>query len=258
MERSFLLWSSPSISSQSNLIKKEAAVFSTAACFRKMEYLKRISKLILGLFICATGLYLSIRANIGLAPWDSLTVGIERITEISYGNVSVMIGIAVIVADIFLKEKIGIGTILNTILMGKFVDLLNYMDLIAYQENFLVGVLMLLIGQFILCIGCYFYMGAQLGCGPRDSFMVAFGKRLNNVPIGAVRFCIELTVLVIGWILGAKVGLGSVICMFGISIIMQFTFSLLHFDVKALQHEDIFDTLKRISSHKNEKNAVKI
>ena len=211
-----------------------------------MNYVKRLVRLILGLFVCAVGLYLSIRANIGLAPWDALNVGIEMRAGISYGNASVLIGLAVILADIFLKEKIGVGTVLNTILIGKFVDLLNYMDILDYQENFFVGVIMLLVGQFVLCIGSYLYMGAEMGCGPRDSFLVAFVRRVHKAPIGIVKFVIEFTVLVMGWALGAKVGLGTVICMFGISIIMQITFDLLRFDVKALHHEDIADTFRNI------------
>ena len=68
---------------------------------------------------------------------------------------------------------------------------------------------MLLLGQLSICIGSYFYIGASLGCGPRDALMVALGKRLPKVPIGIVRGVIEGTVLLIGWLLGAKVGIGD-------------------------------------------------
>ena len=70
-----------------------------------------------------------------------------------------------------------------------------------------LGLAMLLIGQIIICIGSYFYIGASLGCGPRDALMVALGKRLPSVPIGAIRGLLEGTVLIIGWLLGAKVGM---------------------------------------------------
>ena len=76
--------------------------------------------------------------------------------------------------------------------------------------------------------------------------MVAMGKRLHKLPIGLVRGLLEGTVLLIGWLLGAKVGLGTVISVFGISFILQWIFYLLHFDVKAVRHESIIETIKNI------------
>lgn len=141
-------------------------------------------------------------------------------------------------------EKIGFGTILNTILIGTFVDLIQGMAVIPQMNSFISGVLMLLLGQVSICVGSYFYIGASLGCGPRDALMVALGKRLPNVPIGIIRGLIEGTVLLIGWLLGAKVGIGTVISVFGISFILEGTFKILHFDVTNIEHESVIDTVK--------------
>lgn len=207
-------------------------------------YLKKFIRLIFGLYIYALGLVLCIYANIGLAPWDAFAIGISKVTGISYGNVSILIGITIVIALFFLlKEKIGFGTILNAILIGFFSDLIIDSKIIPYMQNFFTGVLMLLAGQVLACIASYLYIGVGLGAGPRDSLMIGLGKKFSNIPIGIVRGSIEATVLFIGWILGAKVGLGTVIYVFSIGFLLQTTFKLLKFDVKSVVHESVFDTI---------------
>lgn len=209
-------------------------------------YSVRLVKLVFGLFLFALGSFLTIQANIGLASWEAFSMGIAYLTDQTYGNILIISGFVILVIDIALKEKIGFGTILNTILIGTFVDLIQAVDLIPQMNNFFSGVLMLLLGQLSICIGSYFYIGASLGCGPRDALMVALGKRLPKVPIGIVRGVIEGTVLLIGWLLGAKVGIGTVISVFGISFILEVTFNILHFDVTNIEHESIVDTVRTL------------
>jgi len=208
------------------------------------EFFIRTSKVIFGLLLYALGILLTIHANIGLAPWDAFSIGISGVTNISYGNVTIITGIIIlIVLVVLLKEKIGVGTVLNTILIGIFVDIVQSFNIIPYMTNFISGILMLLLGQVVISLATYFYISPGLGCGPRDTLMVALGKKFPNIPIGAIRGSIEGTVLVIGWILGAKVGLGTVVSVFGIGFIMQTTFKLLDFDVKAVVHESLFQTI---------------
>jgi uncharacterized protein len=208
------------------------------------NYVKRTIRLIFGLFLYALGSFLSIQANIGLAPWEAFSMGGSYLTHLSYGNIVVISGFVILAIDFALKEKIGFGTILNAILIGKFVDLIQFVNIIPLMSNFWLGLLMLLLGQVAICVGSYFYIGASLGCGPRDALMVALGKRLPKVPIGVIRGLIEGTVLIIGWLLGAKIGIGTVISVFGIGFILQFTFKLLRFDVKIIKHESVVDTVK--------------
>jgi len=211
------------------------------------NYIKRTIRLILGLFLYALGIFLSIQANIGLAPWEAFSIGVSHLTHLSYGNVIILSGFIIIAIDYALKEKIGFGTILNAILIGVFVDLIQLFNVIPMMSNFWLGLLMLLLGQVVICIASYFYIGAALGCGPRDALMVALGKRMPKVPIGAIRGLIEGSVLLVGWLLGAKVGIGTVISVFGIGLILQFTFKLLRFDVKNIQHKSVSDTVKELS-----------
>ena len=106
---------------------------------------------------------------------------------------------------------------------------------------------MVFLGQVSICIGSYFYIGSSLGCGPRDALMIALGKRMPKVPIGVTRGLLEGSVLIIGWLLGAKVGVGTAVYVLGIGLVLQFTFKLLRFDVKSIVHESIADTVKEIN-----------
>lgn len=204
----------------------------------------RTLKLIWGLFLFALGVVLTIQANIGLAPWDAFSVGVSNITGITYGNVVILTGVGILIFIVLLKEKIGLGTILNTVLIGVISDILLGLKIIPVMDNFFFGLIMLLVGQIVISFGSYFYIGQGLGSGPRDSLMIALSKRLPNVSIGVIRGGIEGTALIIGWLLGAKVGIGTIISVFGISFIIQYTFKLLRFNVKAVKHDSLFDTAK--------------
>ena len=212
------------------------------------EYTGRTIRLIFGLVLYGLGSYMSIQANVGLAPWDAFSMGISYKTGIMYGNVVVYTGFLIIIIDFLLKEKIGFGTIINAILIGKVVDLCNYLGLLPMLDNFAAGVAMLCAGQVVICLGSYFYIGAAMGCGPRDALMVAMGKRFSRLPIGLVRGILEGTVLLLGWLMGAKVGIGTIIAVFGIGTIMEYTFRILKFDVKGVRHENFADTVRRIRS----------
>lgn len=210
-------------------------------------YLAKLVRVMLGLFLYAIGTYLGIQANVGLGAWEAFGVGISGVTGLSYGDVIVLSGLVILVVDVLLGEKIGIATVLNTLLIGKLVDLLNALHLLPKLQSFVPGVLLLFLGQVLICLGVYFYVGVGLGAGPRDSLMVALGKRFPRVPIGAVRGIIEGGVLLLGWSLGAKIGVGTIISVFGISFIMQATFRALRFDVKAVRHEDLLTSVRVLS-----------
>ena len=140
-------------------------------------------------------------------------------------------------------ERFGLGTILNAVLIGFGVDVLQYYHALPLIENYWLGIIVMFLGQFSISLGTYFYISAGLGSGPRDSLMIGLKRRLPKVPIGMIRGLIEGSVLLAGWLLGAKVGLGTIIAAFGISTILQLTFNWLHFDAKSVQHEGIWQTL---------------
>ena len=141
------------------------------------QMIKEIFKSALGLFIFSIGVYLTIQANIGLAPWDCLSMGVSSHVGYSYGIVHTAISILILLIDILLKEKIGYGTILDALLVGNYVDWIGYLKLVPVSKSVPVSCVMVIIGLFIMGYGQYFYMAAAQGCGPRDSLLIALGKR---------------------------------------------------------------------------------
>ncbi|MDY3869294.1 MAG: hypothetical protein SOZ52_07975 [Pyramidobacter sp.] len=205
------------------------------------SYAARFVRLNVGLFLYALGLVFCIHANIGLAPWDAFAMGVASQTGTTFGIASIWISAVIVLLTLAMKEKIGIGTILNGILIGLWVDLIG--GYVPYMQNLLSGVLMLWLGQFTVSFATYFYIVSAMGAGPRDSLMVALCKRFPGKPVGLIRGSIESVVLAAGWAMGAKVGIGTVIAVFGISFIIQFTFKLVRFDVKTVVHESVFETV---------------
>ncbi|NLV82764.1 MAG: hypothetical protein GXZ18_07190 [Synergistaceae bacterium] len=208
------------------------------------NYKNRIFRLTLGLLLYSVGPYLNIQSNIGLAPWEAFTIGVSNITPLSYGTILQLTGLIILILTYFLKEKIGLGTLIDILFIGLFVNFFLSIKIVPIATNFWVGLAMLLIGQLFMAFGSYFYIGSALGCGPRDSLMVALGKTFPKVPIGVIRGMIEGTVLFIGWLLKAKVGIGTVVAVFGIGFMIEYTFKFLRFDVKKIEHESLIFTIK--------------
>lgn len=211
-----------------------------------IELLKKSLLATIGLMCFGAGDYLTIQANIGVAPWDTLNLGLSETFGILYGTASIGVSLTLIVIDLLLKEHIGIGTILDAIVVGKTVDLLNWLDLVPKQENIWISIAMMFIGFFIMGLSQVMYMKAGLACGPRDSFMIAIGKRLNRIPIGAVNIMILIVVLAAGWQLGGPIGIGTVLAAFGIGIMMQLAFNITKFEPKSIVHENILQSFARI------------
>ncbi len=201
-----------------------------------------------GLIIFGFGSFLTIKANIGLAPWESLSMGISLHIPFSYGLTHMAIGIVLIVIDLLLKEKIGYGTILDAIIVGLTVDAFTVIDITPQPVNLLSSIGIMVIGLFIMGIGQYFYMAAGLSCGPRDAFLVAIGKRLPRIPIGAVNIGICISALLLGYLLGAPVGIGTILSSFGVGIAMQIVFMLLKFEPRSIQHKGLLETTKILLS----------
>ena len=220
----------------------------------KNSYIYRFLKTAFGLFLCGTGGYFTIQANVGLAPWDSLHIGLCNSTGLIYGDISIIVGVLIIAIDLLvLREKIGFGTVMNTVMYPKWVDLWNYVELVPKQQDMLHGLPMLFFGMVVMSIGMWIYMSGGMGCGPRDTFFVGVGKRFRKAPIGVVKGCIEVAVSVIGALLGAKIGIGTIAFIFLQSSILQFVFHIAHFKARDVKHENFADTVRNIRNAKNKR-----
>lgn len=207
----------------------------------------RFSKLIFGLFLYALGIVLSMSANIGYAPWDVFHVGLAKTLGMSVGMASIVTGVAIGLIAYLLGEKLGLGTLLNMILIGVFIDLIMVTDLIQTASNPILGGFMMLAGLFVIALASYFYIGAAFGAGPRDSLMVVLNRK-TKLPIGICRGIIELLAVLVGWQLGGMLGVGTVFSAGAIGFCVQTTFKWLKFDASAVKHETINQTIKGLSS----------
>lgn len=215
-----------------------------------MNYSRRIARALFGLLLFGTGSYCNIQANVGLAPWEAFSMGVGARLGLSFGTVLAGSGLVILAVDLLLREKIGLGTLLDIACIGPIADLLRASGAIPVMTSFPSGVAMLLTGQLLIAVGSYFYIGAGLSCGPRDALMVALCKRFPRTPVGMIRFFIEGGALLTGWLCGAKIGVGTVVAVFGISFILQAVFSLLRFDVSTIEHEDLLATARNLWSPK--------
>ncbi len=215
------------------------------------DLLFRSVKAALGLVFFGFGVFLTIQADIGLAPWDCLNVGIAGKLNVSYGTISVLLSVLIVLIDLLLGERIGLGTILDALLVGPSVDMFATLGIVPKSDGSLwMGLILLSIGLFIMAFGQFFYMSARLCCGPRDSLLVGLGKRLRRWPIGAVNVVLQLTVLITGALLGGPVGVGTVASVFLLGIITQLVFRLVRFEPRDLLHEDIVFSVKSIITGK--------
>jgi len=126
------------------------------------NFLIRFISLIWGLFLFAVGIVLTMKANIGFAPWDVLHSGLSEQTGISFGTVSILIGLLICVLVVLLGEKLGLGTLLNMVLIGSVIDILLKAELIPAAQGFATGLIVMLIGLFVIAFGSYFYIKAGL------------------------------------------------------------------------------------------------
>ena len=205
-------------------------------------------RIVLGLLVFAFGVHLTIFANIGLAPWDCLGMGISYHTPLNYGLSMTLMAVTVLIIDIILKEKIGYGTIIDALLTGNFVQMFNNINPLPLNTNMWLGIVIMVIGFIFMALGMAIYMKSEQCCGPRDALLVGLGKRMPKIPIGIVEIALWAVVLFIGWLLGGPVGIGTLISTFGAGLVMQLVYSFMHFEPRKLKHRGVFEITKELVS----------
>ena len=176
--------------------------------------LKTFILLCLGLSLFGFGESLLIHSTIGVSPWTVLAEGLSLKLNWSVGFATFIVSVLVLSTWIFLKQKPGLGTLLNIIIIAGMIDISLFLfdfSTNSYLLNILTGVL----GVLFVGLGSGIYLIANLGPGPRDGLMTGL-QRITNFPIAWVRASIEISVVILGWILGGTVGLGTLIFAIGI------------------------------------------
>ena len=164
--------------------------------------------LCVGLWIFGTGDAVIVAAGVGNTPWTVLAEGIALMTDRTIGQATFFVSVAVLLLWIPLREKPGIGTILNAVLIAVAIEYM--LPVLPTPEGGLESLLQVIGGIALVGIGSGIYLTANLGPGPRDGWMTGM-RRVSGYPIGNVRAAIEISVVAIGWSLGGTVGTGTVI-----------------------------------------------
>lgn len=202
------------------------------------------------MFFIGFGIYLQIEADIGFPSWNALNQGFSIVFPITYGTASITIGLSIVFIDLLLKEPIGMGTLIDAVCVGLGCDFFSMLDPITETDSFIIKFALFMISLFILSIGQYMYMITGLSCGPRDAFTVAIGKRCRKISIGTVNNIISAVVLAISWMMGATIGIGTIVSVFGMGMVMDRTFKLVHFEPRNVTHENIGATVRAIITNK--------
>ena len=211
---------------------------------RKRVIIKQWIFIVLGLLVFSFGVHLTIFANIGLAPWDCLGMGIAKHTPFNYGISMTIMALIILCIDLVLKERIGYGTIIDALLTGNFVQMFNYINPFPDNENVWVGIVLMLVGFVFMALGMWIYMSAEQCCGPRDALLVGLGKRFSGIPIGVVEIVLWAAVLLLGWLLGGPVGIGTLISTFGAGLVMQFVYTLIKFEPREIKHKGVMEVTR--------------
>lgn len=183
---------------------------------RPLNFKPKISSLFFlcfGLSLFGLGEGLLIVSSTGASPWSVLAQGISLHIDLSIGTITFLISFAVLFLWIFLKQKPGVGTILNALIIALMIDL--SIKFIPTPDNFIFKLILASFAVLSVGIGSGIYLVANLGPGPRDGLMTGLQKK-TNFPIAAVRAFLEITVVSIGWYLGGIVGVGTLLFAFGV------------------------------------------
>lgn len=200
-------------------------------------------RVIAGLVVYSFGVHLMIYANIGLASWECLGMGIAKQTPLNYGATMTIISVLILITDLILHEHIGFGTVFDALLSGYFVQFWNDINPFPENKSLLLGIALYLAAFLFIALSEFLCMGAGQGCGPRDTLLIAISKRLHRVSFGTVVIIVSVTVLAAGFLLGGPIGVGTVLYSFGAGAVINFIFSLTHFKPEDIRQKSVVETL---------------
>jgi uncharacterized membrane protein YczE len=181
--------------------------------------LSRWAKLLTGLAFIGFSIAFMKHANLGLGPWDVLNDSLAGLTGIQLGTVSIVVGAVVLLLWIPMRERPGVALIPSIVLIGVFTNI--GMALVESASNTFLRSAWLVTGILLASFGSALYLGSQLGAGPRDGLMLGVSRK-TGWSVGRTRTTLEVLVLIVGWVLGGAVGIGTVISALTIGPAIQF------------------------------------
>lgn len=185
----------------------------------RSETLRRAPRVLLGLVLFGIGIALMVAADLGLGPWDVFHKAVSDLTGINIGRILILTSLAVMVGFVALGERMGLGTVLNTFVIGLTLD--RFLPLLGTPSAMWWRIVLMVSGPIVIAIGSGFYIGAGLGPGPRDGLMTGLARR--GISVGKARTVIEVVVLAVGLILGGSFGIGTLWFTLGIGPMVAFS-----------------------------------
>ncbi len=207
--------------------------------------LAKLPRLFSGFFLAALGIVLMLRADLGMNPWGTFTAGLVEVTGLPFGRLSQIIGLIIIIGTLFFRVIPGIGTLLNMYFIGLFIDLIIALEVISTPEHFMFQLVMSMIGLVIFSLGVYYYLSCGLGAGPRDGLMLTL-MRLTGKSTFVIRTAMEMTVMLIGLLLGGPLGVSTVLIAIGGGRVLQSVFSFYHYDPTAISQHSVVSLMREI------------
>lgn len=207
-----------------------------------MHLLVKVLRVILGVFLYAVGVVLTMEARIGFAPWEVFHAGLGNVLNIQIGTVSSAVGLVLLIITAVFKERVGLGSLLNIISIGVFLNMILNAGVIPTADTLPIALLQMTLGLAIIAFGTYLYISAGLGAGPRDSFMVLINRK-SGIKVGVVRSLIEVTVTLLGVLMGGLFGWGTIFAAVVVGVALQTVFRIFKFDPRTIEHEDLKTTL---------------
>lgn len=184
---------------------------------------ERLLRCVTGLACFGIGIAFFVKSTLGVPPWDVFHSGVSKHTGLGLGTVLIIVAFFVLLLWIPLRLRPGIGTILNAVEIGLVENIAQ--DLLPDTSNLAVRIAFLVAGMLCIAAGSGFYIGAELGSGPRDGLMLGLNKRFG-ISVRLARTVVEVSVMIIGIFLGGKIGLGTFVFAFGIGPLVQITLKL--------------------------------
>ena len=191
---------------------------------RWKTFLPDMLRIQIGFAMFGLSIAMLIRANLGTSAWAVLEVALSQLLHLTPGTISVLVGFSVLVIALLLHEKIGWGTVANILCIGPFEDLSLWL-ISPVKNNLPLQIAMLLGATVIMGVASAVYIGVDAGAGPRDSLMLAV-KRTTGWSVRLARGTLEVTVVLIGWLLGGPAGVGTVVFALLIGPAVQWSFKL--------------------------------
>lgn len=182
------------------------------------RFFERLARCAVGLFCFGAGIACFVHSDLGVPPWDVFHQGISEKTNLNLGTVIILVGVVLLLVWIPLRIRPGIGTIMNAIQIGLVENLME--EVLPDSRLIVVRVAYLCAGMVFIAFGSGFYIGAELGSGPRDGLMLGLNKRFG-ISIRFARTLIEIIVMAVGVTLGGSIGLGTFVFAFGIGPLVQ-------------------------------------